>query len=171
MINIKIEKFDYFNNSGFYRKNLKITKINRTKNPEYFYVNYENGEYEQLKKGTIIQFNSESKNTNNKFDDLELKLEQNYEKRYSKDGIVYFVFAKELNRVKIGFTGFKTVENRLCGLQTSSPCKLELIGYINSNQDFEKELHNRFDKYRIIGEWFKYSKEIKEYIQNQKISV
>jgi hypothetical protein len=49
-------------------------------------------------------------------------------------------------------------------LQTSSPVKLELVGYIEGDQETEKQLHELFDDYRLSGEWFSYSEEIQDHI-------
>ena len=73
-------------------------------------------------------------------------------------GYVYFVLNRDSKAVKIGSA--KNVKRRLASLQTSSPAQLELLGSIKLNNihqaiDLEKSLHQKFDKLRIIGEWFR----------------
>lgn len=77
--------------------------------------------------------------------------------------MIYFIHAQEVNRVKIGYTD-RTVEGRLGTLQTGSPVKLELIGYIEGDLKVEKILHDRFEADRYILEWFDLSHDLRNYI-------
>ena len=81
---------------------------------------------------------------------------------------IYFILAKEVNRVKIGKSD--RIKLRLENLQTSSPVKLELLHSFKDIDSKEIELHEMFDKYMVIGEWFEYCEEIKQYIVNLKKS-
>lgn len=56
--------------------------------------------------------------------------------------------------VKIGIS--KNIERRIGQLQTGSPHKLKLMGYIEANNDkkLEKTLHKKYSNHRGIGEWF-----------------
>ena len=56
--------------------------------------------------------------------------------------------------VKIGISG--NISRRLGELQTGSPYKLRLMGYIDTRNDrkLEKELHKKYSDYRENGEWF-----------------
>jgi hypothetical protein len=70
---------------------------------------------------------------------------------------VYFIGQLETNscfRIKIGVA--KDITRRKGNLQTGNPLPLEIMGWINSDDDFqlEKSLHRHFSKHRIRGEWF-----------------
>jgi hypothetical protein len=85
---------------------------------------------------------------------------ENPEDPRSNCGYVYFI--RQQDKIKIGYS--KNVDARLRQLQTSSPVKLELVGYIEGDQETEKQLHELFDDYRLSGEWFSYSEEIQDHI-------
>lgn len=72
---------------------------------------------------------------------------------------VYAIEAKELGRVKIGYTA-KDVAFRLKSLQVGSPCTLTLVGTVPGNQEEESRLHNKYASQRISGEWFTRSPEL-----------
>ena len=57
---------------------------------------------------------------------------------------------------KIGYTN-GTVEDRVAGLQTGCPEKLEIVCVLSGDDVLEKELHRRFWEYKTSGgdEWFK----------------
>lgn len=74
---------------------------------------------------------------------------------------VYFIVAKGLNRVKIGYSCDPT--RRLRELNTASPVELIIHRRMVGNEQIEKELHSRFSKYRIKNEWFQFHNEIKSY--------
>ena len=76
-------------------------------------------------------------------------------KREEANGFCYFV--ENGRHVKIGFTGNLT--QRMHDLQTANSDKLRLICSIPFRsvalaEKCEKKLHNKFEKYRISGEWF-----------------
>ena len=77
--------------------------------------------------------------------------------------MVYFISDGEY--IKIGYTKRKP-DNRLKQLNTGNNKKLYLLGYIQGDKKKEKELHLKFNKYRIRqnGEWFLPSDELIEYI-------
>lgn len=77
--------------------------------------------------------------------------------------MVYFITDKE--NIKIGYTK-QNPEKRLHQLNTGSPIQLYLLGYIEGDKNKEKELHRKFNKYRIRqnGEWFYGNEEIIDYI-------
>jgi len=72
----------------------------------------------------------------------------------------YFIQADSGGPVKIGKTG--NPEQRLKDMQTGSPVKLMIIHIIN--EDVESQMHRRFAKHRIHGEWFKPEGELKKYL-------
>ena len=65
--------------------------------------------------------------------------------------------------VKIG-TSFQ-LDERVSKLQTSNPRKLHVQAVLEGSYQTEKGLHELFTKYRVRGEWFKYSEEIKWFIR------
>lgn len=81
-------------------------------------------------------------------------------KEQQKQGNIYFVRGDD--KVKIGFS--KDVESRIKDLQASSPLELSLLLTIKGTTKTENELHDRFDKYRIRGEWFRYEGELEEFV-------
>lgn len=75
--------------------------------------------------------------------------------RIHKRGIVYFISAPVAKLVKIGFTSKSTADDRRRELQTGSAEPLIIVGVIQGDIARERELHNRFAPYRVIGEWFR----------------
>ena len=67
--------------------------------------------------------------------------------------------------VKIGHTKYKYhLEHRLSNLQTASPEFCELLGTMPGDRAQEAELHHRFRKLRVRGEWFDLKDELREFI-------
>lgn len=69
-------------------------------------------------------------------------------------GWVYFIQSVDGGPVKIGYA--KDVEKRLGHLQSGSPVILQVVLKIESDMPIrlEQELHQRYSRYRIRGEWF-----------------
>ena len=68
------------------------------------------------------------------------------------DGFVYIVECN--NFIKIGYTS-NLIKKRVAAIQTSSPYPVILKGYFkNVNNNFERILHNAFEKHKKRGEWF-----------------
>ena len=67
--------------------------------------------------------------------------------------MIYLI--KQGNHYKIGRS--KNVKSRLNNLQVGNPKTMQLVGLINYVDDvtYEKQLHKRFNEFRIRGEWFK----------------
>jgi hypothetical protein len=76
---------------------------------------------------------------------------------------VYFVTAREVDLVKIGFS-FNPVA-RFHHLRTSSPIDLVLEGAIPGGFEKERELHARYAKWRVRGEWFTITESIEDEIE------
>jgi hypothetical protein len=81
------------------------------------------------------------------------------------DGYVYFIANEGRGVVKIGESG--NVQKRLASMQTGHCDDLKIIGIIPAAFPLrlEGELHAKFHKDHIRGEWFALSDEIKQYIQ------
>jgi hypothetical protein len=67
-------------------------------------------------------------------------------------GFVYFLFARSVNRVKIGYS--QTPYERLSTLKGNSPVDVELLGMVPGSKKLEERLHTEFRKHRHHGEWF-----------------
>lgn len=83
---------------------------------------------------------------------------------------VYFIRSTgPKGEVKIGYTGANP-EGRLKTLQTGCPDVL-VLDYVISDADasYEHLLHERFAKYRTIGEWFIYDEEIVDFVESHKL--
>lgn len=65
---------------------------------------------------------------------------------------VYFITARELDMVKIGYA-YNPIA-RYNHLRVASPAELTLEGAIPGGFDKEHELHVRYAKWRVRGEWF-----------------
>jgi hypothetical protein len=70
--------------------------------------------------------------------------------------MIYFVQAGERGPIKIGFVQHPTyMDQRLGLLQTGNPEKLYVLTSLPGGLDRESELHARFAKGRMSGEWFR----------------
>ena len=93
---------------------------------------------------------------------------QNSNQNLSKNQYIYFITNKE--NIKIGFTSV-TPQKRLKQLNAGSDKQLYLLGYQFGSMDDEKELHARFQKFRIRdnAEWFYPDQSIIDYINQNNI--
>lgn len=82
----------------------------------------------------------------------------------SKKSKIYFVLCKEAQAIKIGVTN--DVKKRFDSLQTANPFKLELLKFIEGKRNQEREIHQKFKHLNINGEWFTYSDELSNFINN-----
>ena len=80
----------------------------------------------------------------------------------STQGSVYFVLARSVGRVKIGFT--VSMELRLRELQMGSPVELELLCEVRGCLQLESTILAIFDSYRCHGEWFEATPSLMEFI-------
>jgi hypothetical protein len=73
--------------------------------------------------------------------------------------VVYLVGNKQEGRYKIGVT--TDINQRLRGLSTASPIKIELITlwFYEGHRKLEKYLHTQFHANHLNGEWFQLSEE------------
>ncbi len=83
-----------------------------------------------------------------------------------KRDCVYFVQARHLGLIKIGFSG--NPQKRLNSLKTGSPDELNILKVIKGSPRLEAELHRRFASDRVRGEWFKPSAALLSFIQTLK---
>ena len=75
-------------------------------------------------------------------------------------GVLYIIGSTPKNPVKIGITRGTTSEKRMTALQTSHWLDLKIIyqtPVVSNIELLERELHKRFSKERVKGEWFRLS--------------
>lgn len=77
------------------------------------------------------------------------------ELRHERGCLVYFM--RLGNRVKIGYTS--KLKDRLSAIRPE-----ELMATERGGRRRERELHQRFDSYRVSGEWFSLEGEVADYI-------
>lgn len=78
--------------------------------------------------------------------------------------VVYFIEDEGNDQVKIGITN--NVRKRIETLQCGHGAPLKLLGTLSGGRRIERQLHVRFNKYRIRNEWFRLSDEIREFIKD-----
>lgn len=79
---------------------------------------------------------------------------------------VYVVLRRDVALVKIGVS--TNVEQRLSSFRRASGGVLELMLRIPGTRADEQALHHRFAEYRKEGEWFAYSRALKEWIHHSR---
>jgi len=80
--------------------------------------------------------------------------------------MIYFIGNNE--QIKIGYS--KKVKNRISSIKTACPFELTLSLIISGDKTKEKELHSKFNKDRVKGEWFTLSEDIRQYISENQIN-
>ena len=82
--------------------------------------------------------------------------------------MIYFIRSGKSGPLKIDYTD-ENIEKRIQSLQIGNPHELKLVAIIEGDQSKIAELHRRFKKFHIRGEWYKPDREIIVYIyQNQR---
>ncbi|QHB39647.1 nuclease [Flavobacterium phage vB_FspS_mymlan6-2] len=78
-----------------------------------------------------------------------------------KKGCVYFFRHIGLTPIKIGYSENESPYKRFEQFKTYAPFGAELIGFIRTTRakELETELHNKYSRDRIKGEWFEITKE------------
>ena len=78
--------------------------------------------------------------------------------------MIYFIQETGLfrNRIKIGRTNH--IKKRLGDLRGGSPSTLKVLLVLPGDTREEMYYHERFTKYRLHGEWFKYGLEMKLFV-------
>ena len=80
--------------------------------------------------------------------------------------MIYFILEPIDNVVKIGTSKESNVKTRFESVQTGNHRDLQLIGVCDGSFKEEKILHEIFKDYRLKREWFRYEKDIQEYVEN-----
>lgn len=68
--------------------------------------------------------------------------------------MIYFIHAPLAKKIKIGFTSKESPIDRLKELQTGSPERLLILGFVKGDKKLEKELHQTYRLHYSHGEWF-----------------
>jgi len=84
-----------------------------------------------------------------------------YRNRYP--GFVYSIQGESGGPIKIGYT--QDIKARLSSIQTGHPDILVLLACFPGNTKDERKLHEKFDAFRLRGEWFKPSEFILKQIE------
>ena len=77
--------------------------------------------------------------------------------------MIYFVQCGKNGPIKIGCTG--NVEERIAQMQTCCPYELRLLWQIQGDKNDEAEIHERWKHERIRGEWFRPSRKLLVFIE------
>jgi len=79
--------------------------------------------------------------------------------------MIYFIQSGSAGPIKIGYTRDRdSIQKRMYHLQNAQPVELNLIFTIEGTKKDEANLHARFKKYHIRGEWFKASRALLDYV-------
>ncbi len=78
---------------------------------------------------------------------------------------IYFIRETRTGHVKIGIA--KNVRLRLGFLQCGNSSELEIVGVVPGDASDEANLHDRFARLCIRGEWFDAAQDLLDFIQNE----
>ncbi len=83
--------------------------------------------------------------------------------------MIYFIQETGLfrNRVKIGYTD--NIKDRLAGLRSGSPSALKLTLALPGDTKTELVYHERFAKYRLRREWFRYGLQLRLFVWANRV--
>lgn len=85
--------------------------------------------------------------------------------RHKKRGLIYFILDRESNAVKIGIA--EDPITKLRDMQVGNPHQLTIMKTIGEGTLLvERRLHRQFAEDRLSGEWFKYGRALKTYLNN-----
>lgn len=76
--------------------------------------------------------------------------------------MIYFIANSYSKSVKIGYS--LSPKQRFSQLQIGNSYKLDLIGVMKGDREVERDIHNKFKKYHIRGEWYKLNDNIIKFI-------
>ena len=68
--------------------------------------------------------------------------------------------------IKIGWSNDPL--KRLSEHQTSNSRELRMLVYVKGSQDYEKEIHKKFQNFKTTGEWFKPDKRLLVHIEKER---
>ena len=82
--------------------------------------------------------------------------------------MIYFVQAGEGGPIKIGLT-VNRLGMRLANLRVGCPQELKFLGYVPGGRATERELQERFEAYRVRGEWFRPCHDLLDFIEKEAV--
>lgn len=80
----------------------------------------------------------------------------------SRPGFIYFLQNGRRKIIKIGFT--RDHGGRFASLQMANPDELKVLATIRGTRLLEAELHKRFAKFTVRGEWFRLEGDLAKYV-------
>jgi hypothetical protein len=83
-----------------------------------------------------------------------------------QSGFIYFLLVEHADAVKIGWTRDKSLKTRMRHYYTYCPLNVDVLKVIPGSMMYERALHKRFTQIRMRGEWFRYTEELKSFIDN-----
>lgn len=84
-------------------------------------------------------------------------------------GYVYFIGNLTHQYVKIGYS--LNPKKRLTGIQTGCPFPVTILATMPGSKRIETHLHDKFRKWRTVGEWFYITRPIADYMLQHTKSV
>ena len=83
---------------------------------------------------------------------------------HNEPEFVYVIGEADAHKIKIGKS--KSPKQRLHQLQTGYPTKLYIWGFCRNISPLnEKEIHKKLKNYRLSGEWFELTNEVREVVE------
>lgn len=79
-----------------------------------------------------------------------------------------YIIAVNDEFVKIGFTSFRDARGRVAELQKSCPYPFEVVLEAPGGKPLEQALHAIFKDYRLRGEWFRYTGDLRVFCDQLK---
>ena len=88
------------------------------------------------------------------------------EETKSKEGFVYYIQEELDGNIKIGWSDDPI--KRLSQHQTSNSRELRMLVYVKGSQEYEREIHRKFQISKTTGEWFKPDKRLLVHIEKER---
>lgn len=79
---------------------------------------------------------------------------------------IYFIADRTSGKVKIGISN--DPDKRLANLQTANGNKLEMLHVVQGDVSLEQSFHKKFKHLHMSGEWFIFTDEIREFVNQLK---
>ena len=84
----------------------------------------------------------------------------------SKEGFVYYIQEELDGNIKIGWSDDPI--KRLQQHQTSNSSELRMLVYVKGSQEYERQIHSKFQTSKTTGEWFKPDKRLLVHIEKER---
>jgi hypothetical protein len=81
-----------------------------------------------------------------------------------REPVVYFISTED-DLIKIGYT--TSLRSRIRSLRTASPKELSVLLVVPGSRDDERQLHNRFEAFRVGRQWFRRCDPIMDFIASR----